>query len=215
MAIRKASIILVTTALCTAYASASLTLVTSRAAIGATDSINWSSLGSTFTHVADGTIGSTVNGMNFSVTGLGQGFERRDESNGWLGNFTPGDALLWTTTDPQPMALTFAQSVMAVGANISADYFGAFTAHIEAFDGIGTDLGGFDLAGNNQPTEDGSAVFLGVMSTAGDIQKVVFTVPVTTGTNNDFSINSVSLNCGCAPFPSPRASPSSASAPLA
>ena len=47
--------------------------------------------------------------------------ERRDQGNGWGGNFAPGDELLWTAGDNGPLTFTFGDTVSGVGANIQAD----------------------------------------------------------------------------------------------
>ncbi len=203
MAFKKALAVIISTSLMSVYASATLTLVTSRAGLGATDSIDWSQFGSTFASVPDGSVGTSTLGTAFSVTGDGTSFERIDQNSGWAGNFTPGDALLWTTQlAPKPIVLTFAQTMMGVGAQIQADFYGDFTAHIEAWNGLGQDLGGFDLNGNSNGNGDGSAIFIGVSSSAGDIAKVAFTTPVTALVSNDTAINTVSLStCGAVPEP--------------
>lgn len=194
------------------YASASLTLVTSRAALGATDLIDWGQFGPNLSSVPDGSIGLTNSGVGFKLSGNGTGFTQIDERSdgfGWSGNFLPGEHLMWTTQDnTKPLDITLAATAMGLGAQIQANFYGDFTAHIEAFDGLNQDLGGFDVNGNSNGlvdgsgTEDGSAIFIGVSSDVANISRVEFTVPVAVALTNDFAINQVSL-AGCNPVPEP------------
>src|SRR5450432_739086 len=77
-------------------AQASVTLVTSRAGLAGDDSIDWSVLGGTFTRVSNPFSTSTVGSLGLTVSQSSGSFMRRDQGNGWSGNFNPGDALLWT-----------------------------------------------------------------------------------------------------------------------
>src|SRR5690349_6813881 len=59
--------------------------------------------------------------------------ERRDQGNGWAGNFTNGDKLLWTNSPGQgPLTLDIlhlpGKYPIGVGANIQTHFYGPFTA---------------------------------------------------------------------------------------
>jgi len=181
-----------------AVSANALTLVTNRANINANDSIDWGQFGAPFTGVVDGSMGtSTVYNMPFMITD-GNGFERRDQGNGWAGDFANGDKLMWTQNG-RGFELIFGYTLKAVGAQIQRDQFGAFTATIEAFDGLGDSLGSFTINSNSTANGDNSAAFLGVESNAHDIARIVYTVDAGQ-TGNDFALNEVSMNA-CVPEP--------------
>ncbi|MFN8218671.1 MAG: PEP-CTERM sorting domain-containing protein [Fimbriimonadales bacterium] len=182
-----------------AVSANALTLVTNRANINANDSIDWGQFGAPFTGVVDGSMGtSSVYNMPFMITD-GNGFERRDQwTGGWAGDFTQGDKLMWTQGG-RGFELIFGYTLKAVGAQIQRDQFGAFTATIEAFDGLGDSLGSFTINSNSTANNDGSAAFLGVESNAHDIARIVYTVDAGQ-TGNDFALNEVSMNA-CVPEP--------------
>jgi hypothetical protein len=146
------------------------------------------------------------------TTGDPAGLFRADEGNSWLGNFSPGDKLLNNnSTDYFPLTLTFALPVKGAGASVQLDADLAFTATIEAFNG-NTSLGSFMENGFSNGNEDGSAVFLGVLSTDANITKVVFGLsnpPL--GAASDFAINRLLLTDAppSPPPPIPVAEPSS------
>ena len=75
-------------------AQASLSLVTSRSALGGTDFIDWGQLGGPFT-VVPGPVNVVSNlGVVVGVNDAGNIMERRDQGNGWAGNFAPGEPLM-------------------------------------------------------------------------------------------------------------------------
>ncbi len=121
-------------------------------------------------------------------------FTRRDQGNGWGGNFSAGDALLWTTDNNGPMTIMFSGNVSAAGANYMADYYGNFVGRISALDFSGNVLAFFDFNGTSNGVGDGSAVFAGVSSTNGDIRGVRFEGVSASINPNDFAINNVSVN---------------------
>ena len=151
--------------------------------------LDWGQLGPPFTQVPQqfqANIGGVflVNGM--FATGPG---ERRDEGNGWTGNFTLGDPLLWTNSNG-PLTLDWFRGVQGVGVQIETNSYGPFTAQIQAFNG-NTLLGTFLENGNSQPTEDGSAIFIGVRASLSEITSVEFSITSCTGNCADFTIDSV------------------------
>ncbi|MFN8218672.1 MAG: PEP-CTERM sorting domain-containing protein [Fimbriimonadales bacterium] len=185
-----------------AVSANALTLVTTRAGIGATDTIDWGQFGAAFT-----SLGTPINGVTSTYglrfrasTTATAAFERRDQwTGGWAGNFTQGDELLWTKS-PGVTTIRFASYVQAVGANIQDDFFGPFTATIEAFDGFGVSMGSFQVNGNSNSNNDGSAIFVGVASNAFNIAKITYQVQGASGALDDFAINEVAMNA-CVPEP--------------
>jgi hypothetical protein len=178
--------------LATARAHAGLILVTSPAALGPNDSIDWGQLGTdptflstTQTVTSGGGLGATVSTTDPA------GLVRLDEGNDWIGNFTLGDHLLGNNSfNYSPMTIAFASPVLGVGANFNADDYGAFTGTIEAFDGS-TSLGTFTEDGVVTSNEDGSAIFIGVRDTKAEITSIVF--GLTDPSLGDFAINSLRL----------------------
>ena len=133
--------------------------------------------------------------MNFAGGGDGQ---RIDEGNRWDGNFTIGDELLWTNSPGQgPLTFDFATPISGIGAQIEADFFGAFTAQI-------CDQNGncFQEDGNGQPTEDGSAIFIGLANDPG-ITSITISLLNAQGDPADFAINQLDITTGGAPVPEP------------
>ena len=181
-----------------AQANASVTGVSSLAGLGATDSIDWGQLGGTFTSVSSGVTVTSTLGQTATVTS-GGGMERRDEANGWGGNFANGEHLLWTAGNGPDITLTFANAVQSVGAQFQADFYGPFTA--ELIGSNGAVLGSFALGGNSDGNNDNSAVFVGLMSTSADIKQVQFHLTSSVGSPNDFAIGTVSFAGGAVPEP--------------
>jgi hypothetical protein len=180
-----------------------VTLITSRAALGTSDSIDWSQGGlfppfRTFATPPPQIFNSAL-GAAVMVSKSGDGIiERRDQdgtAGGWVGNFNNGDALLWSQPLGGTLTLDFGQSpISAGGANIQSDFFGNFTARIEAFDASGKSLGSFTEDGVAD-TNVGTAIFLGVASDSVDIAKITFTLDFSNAPSNfpDFAINSFSF----------------------
>jgi hypothetical protein len=67
-----------------------------------------------------------------------------------------------------------------LGLQITSNFYGAFTASLEVFNGA-TSLGIFNVAGVMDGNEDGTAPFLGALSNAVDINRAVFTLTSNTG----------------------------------
>src|SRR6516225_4272406 len=89
----------------------------------------------------------------------------------WDGNFAPGD-ILFSTGSSGPLTLSFTTPLHAVGAQIASNFYGSFTAQIQAFDGAAL-LGTFSENGVETTSADGSAIFLRVQDTTADITSVI------------------------------------------
>lgn len=171
--------------------SATPVLVTSRSALGGTDFIDWADAGASFTQVTNPFAINSNGGLNVNVSKPSPGpFERRDEGNGWAGNFAPGDALMWTNDTAGPMSLSFSSLVFGGGAQIQQDSYGAFTAVISAYDSGGNLLASFTLAGNGTSGEDNSAIFIGILDTVADISRIEIGM---FQSDEDFAINQFDL----------------------
>jgi hypothetical protein len=185
-------------AACASQAQAGLVLVTSRTALNGNDTIDWGQFGSTFTNVPNPSNFTTTGGLSGTVSKLQSGeFQRRDQGNGWGGNFTNGDRLLWTqdfNSSPNNIKLTFPHGISAGGAQIQADFFGAFTAQIQAFDTHGNPLGSFTENGTSNSNGDGSAIFIGVRDTTTPIGSIALSLTNAAFDPADFAINQFSLD---------------------
>ena len=149
-----------------------------------------------FSNIPNGSTATSVGGVQAVVNLAGGDGQRRDEGNGWIGNFTIGDELFWTNNNG-PMTFNFTTPVSGVGAQISSDAFGAFVAQI-----CDQRMNCFTEAGNNQPTEDGSAIFIGLANDPG-ITSVTFSLLSCVFNCNDFAINQMDITTGGGTTPEP------------
>jgi hypothetical protein len=179
-------------------ANANLIGITSIAELGAnTDSFNWAQLGPANTFVfGTQTVLAPKTGITATVaTPPGAGFtagfwERLDQGNGWPGNFASGTAVIYNpiVNNSYPFtifSLTFSTPIQGVGAQLQIDHYGTFQVNVSAFDAnnevlpIGPDSGGvlhdsFSVLGVSTASGDGSAPFLGILSSAADISRIDF-----------------------------------------
>jgi hypothetical protein len=190
-------------------ARAGYALVTSRAALGGTDSIDWAQLGPELTVVPSPAAVMSAGGVSATVSQPVSPFERRDEGTTWFGNFAPGDALLYTSNvtvgGSGPMTIDFGStSVVAAGAQIQAVFYGTFTGRVEALDGMGMVLASFDVPGLSDGAADNSAIFLGIVATGGDSFAQVRFDTFDSFDTSDFAINRLDLTVGgAAAVPAP------------
>jgi hypothetical protein len=190
-----------------APAHADISLVTTRAGLAATDSIDWGQLGPEATTSPSPFAVSSAGGISTVVDKALSGlFGRQNESSLWAGNFAPGDRLLWTnnftSTTNNPIALRFgALGVFGGGAQIQADFNGDFLARVTAFDAGGNLLATFTEAGHSSRNADNSAIFIGVLSTDPDIHSIAVSLDAADAdTIGDFAINRLDIT---APIPEP------------
>jgi hypothetical protein len=168
--------------------------------------VDWGVLGDPRTTVSNPFTISSNGGVSIGVSKtLTDSFLMLQQNNGWNGNFTPGDNLLYTADDPasgnNPILLDFSKAIIAGGAQIQYDYFGDFTAQIEAFDSGGNSLGFFTEFGNSNGNGDGSAIFIGLNSTT-PFDMLAFSLVSAIGGNiGDFAINQVDFKIAPVPIP--------------
>lgn len=171
---------------------ASAALITSQGALSSNDSIGWSQLGPAFTVLPPSSPVLSVGGLSAVLSTTGAHLERRDQGNGWSGNFTPGDALIWTEQLGPDITITFLNPVFGFGAQVQSDSFGAFTAQVTLSNG---DI--FTLDGNSTSSADGSAIFIGALDGLADISSVRFALTAApSNTINDFAIDTLFLRTG-------------------
>jgi hypothetical protein len=174
------------TVLATASLGASAALITSRAALGGNDFIDWAQLGPQSTPVFGPASVTSALGVGATVTDADGRMQRIDQSSGWAGNFAPGDALLWTLT-AGPLSIGFSQDLSAVGAQVQANAFGTFSAIISVYDAADALLETHTVPALSSDAADNSAIFLGISRLTGDIRRVDF--DVTASLAPDLAIN--------------------------
>jgi hypothetical protein len=198
-----------------------VTLVTSRAALNPTDSLDWGKLGGNGSNPPYPIVTTTTGGVpvtasrSIPTTTPFEIVVQTPPGTGWSGNFAPGDSLLWEALggNPEPTAslvLTFGSPIAGAGLQIQPDIrmgavdVGPFTATIQAFNG-GTLLGSFTEAGNSTQAADNSAIFIGVEGSTDDITSLVIGMSAFTGppNGNDFAVNKLSITTTTSPTPEP------------
>lgn len=199
-------------------ARASTLFVTSTNDIRNDGLLDWSVLGDSGTEVPN-TFSTNVPGITgLNITGsqdAGFSFERWDEgSDGWNGNFAPGDHLLFTGANPTPeipgsgpMSFFFNSGVTGFGTHIQSEFFGPFRAELAVYDAADILLGRFftDAVASDKPN---AAPFIGVLSDAADIWHVTLNVISAQNQANDrlesFSIDSPRIQGELASTPAPE-----------
>jgi hypothetical protein len=134
--------------------------VTTKAALGANDFIDWGQFGAEFTAVPSPSHGFTNGGIGFTVTSdddFGNndsgGLERRDEDSGWAGEFQPGDKLLWHQASfindggalHSVLKIVFDSEVTGVGTQAQSNAGGDFTVNAGYWDPFSTYNNGFSV----------------------------------------------------------------------
>ncbi|MBS1709473.1 MAG: PEP-CTERM sorting domain-containing protein [Armatimonadetes bacterium] len=186
-----------------------LTQLTSRAQIPVQSNVDWSTLGADMSLHADPSL--VVTGgqpFNVQIDGPGNNMQVRKEGSSWYGNFAAGDNLLFTNFVDGTVRLNFSKTVSDFGTQIQRNHSGAATITITAFDGLDTNLGSYNVAATwGYGTEDNTAAFVGVHSSASDIAYVtLFVTPANTGYEFDqgWAMNQLSLACcNTNPVPEP------------
>jgi hypothetical protein len=199
------------------FASASawadtFTGVTSLAALHSTDSVNWAQFGPTSTLLTTPenwtSVGGATGEVGISGSTIGtQNFERRDQNNGWSGNFTPGDALLYNEGSQGQTNIDFGIVFNTLsnggGLQIQSDFFGPFTATVTAYGvgGLSNPLFSFSEAGNSTANADGSAIFIGITDTDSQIFFLTFNVVDSVGGGDSMAIDTLYLANSAVPEP--------------
>jgi len=181
--------------------------------LNGTDFFDWGdNYGLSLSPVPNGSIATSNGGVNAEVNfATGGNGLRADQGNGWTGNFSPGDELLLTEnifdglTFNGPLSFLFDTALSGVGANIQTNFFGDFTALLEAFDGGNTLIGSYSKPGNSTGDGDGSAIFIGLGNIPG-IESVIFSITACSEHCEGFAINQLDIvlgDGGPAPIPEP------------
>lgn len=179
------------TALFTASSFASVVSVLNPASLNANDSVNWGQLGSDLTVVSSPFAANSVLGNMVAVANGNNDLWVIKQGNTWNGNFNPNDMVLYNQA-AGVAEIDFLTPVMGVGARFQSIDFGAFSIFITAFDSSNTLLGSATTTGTSNGAADGSAAFLGVMSSKAEIATIFVNVQVA-GSDNAFALGSLSI----------------------
>jgi hypothetical protein len=158
------------------------------------DTADWGQFGGDGSSIGSPFSASTLGGIGITGTLATCCGRENLQGTDWAGNFTTGDNLLWTAGNGGggPLTLAFSQGVSSAGAQIQADFFGAFTAQV--CDNFGDC---FSEAGNSTSNGDGSAIFIGLQDLSGaGITSLTFSVTSCALSCTDFAINTLSVTSG-------------------
>ena len=130
--------------------------VTDRTALGANDYIDWGTLGSSSTPVANPSPVTSNLGSNATISQANaSNMQIRQQGVGWAGNVAPNDFVLWTNNNGNgPLTISFANPVFGAGAQIQTNNYGNFTVNLTAYDGSDNVLGNFTSVGNSNGNAD-------------------------------------------------------------
>ena len=165
---------------------AAVALVTSRNDLGA-DLIDWGKTTGGSTPVGF----VSADGISGSTTSAGGDLQVRLQPDNFGGDFNPGDHLEFTGLHGPDITLNFDTAVAGAGAQIQSNFGGAFVARVTAFDGVTS--WSFTESGISGSHNDGSAIFLGVLSDTANLKWVRYTLDSATAFPQSFAINQVSL----------------------
>ncbi len=212
---KKTLLLLTIAVLCMATFASADTFVqfTSRAQQNPSDIFDWGTIAPPGTLVGTPQFVPSFSGSNAVLVGNADGspFLTMQEGTTWVGNFDYGENLIWTGNSNfgigglGPMATVFLNPVGSFGFSISADFYGSFTAVVEAFDTGGNPLALLIANGESNGLENGSALFLSLGDKSGDnIAAIEYTISSSVGSfaNDDFAIDDISIGYGVTPEPS-------------
>ncbi len=177
--------------------------ITSRTSLGGTDIVDWGQFGINTVFQQDSFLSS--NGLTGQISDSSNSLlEILQQENGWGGNFTQGDYVLWDqTSSGSHLNISFSTPVSTAGANIQSDFYGPFNATISAYDSSSNLLATYTESGDSNGNNDGSAIFLGVSSPTSNISVIQYTTDSSTG-NYDFAINQLGIRQNAStPVPEP------------
>lgn len=151
------------------------------------DTVDWSQLGPTYTTLSTPQ-GFTSTGGITGIVGLNNydPFQRRDQGNGWAGNFYPGEALIWNQdqqNSDDSIVVIFGTGVYGGGAQIQADTFGPFTATLNVYNTSLVQIATVVMSGTSNSAGDGSAIFIGYQGSTANIGALQFLVSDVNGAN--------------------------------
>lgn len=159
----------------TSLAEAGVVQITSASQLGAYDTVDWATFGSVPGGVS--TYAQEPSGSEIVDINTASG-ELALAPGSAVGGFLPTDTLLSQLPGnlSDPILVGFSTPVSGVGAQIESLLSGPFTGQMDVFDTGGTLLGEITVDATTTTVDDGSAPFIGAISTASDISYVIFSV---------------------------------------
>jgi len=199
----KAIILIAACCLGCAPAFATLTFVSTPAALGSNDSTGWAQLGGDETALASGFTATSAGAIGVTGTFQGAGAEGlvamvcpASPSCSWTTSGTgmnAGDSDIWsfdnaTGLGTGPLQLVFGTALLGAGAWIEGDTNGAYTAQLAVYN-----AGGFLASSTTTSDGSGDPVFLGALDSVQEITKIVFSLTSCAGCTNlgDFAIDTL------------------------
>lgn len=158
-----------------AAADAGIVQINNASQLGAFDTVDWGIFGtvpSTVSTFAQAPVGSMTVHINTAAGALNL------EPGSAVGGFLTTDTLLSQLPGnlSDPVLVGFSTPVRGVGTQIESLLPGAFTGFMDLY-GLGnTFLGEVSVSGTTTSANDGSAPFIGAISTSFDIDHVIFSV---------------------------------------
>jgi hypothetical protein len=158
-----------------ATADAGIIQINNPAQLGSFATVNWGIFGpvpSTVSTFAQAPVGSEMVHINTAAGALNL------EPGSAVGGFLTTDTLLSQLPGnlSDPVLVGFSTPVRGVGTQIESLLPGAFTGFMALFDSSNTLLGEISVNGVTTSANDGSAPFIGALSTSADIDHLVFAV---------------------------------------
>lgn len=166
-------------------AKASIALLPDIASIGQNDHVNWLHFGPPGTQISNSSPSiKSFGGLDVSVAmpGLTQfGVYTQSALSeqplyfpAYGGDFSPGDSVLATGygDGTGPLTVTFGSHVSSIGFHVNSLFLGPFTVQVQAFDSGGANLRQVFASGSTTSNADGSALFVGLVSTAENIASI-------------------------------------------
>ena len=112
-------------------ATAQTSQVLSRSDLSAPIQFDWSSIGTELSvHSSPFNVALGADLTMTVSTATGSAMERRTQGQSWGGNFTHGEALLWTNSHTGPLTFAFSQAISGFGSNIMQNQYGSFIAGV-------------------------------------------------------------------------------------
>ncbi len=181
-------------------ANAQLTFPTTRTALAASDTADWTQYPGNWASDPNHDIGSstltmtTPGGVTLTASQpSGNNFQIWTQGPDFPATFKSGEPILWTSANSSgPITISFASPVAAAGAEveIGSAPSTAFTGTLNVYDASNTLLGTFTK--NVTDTASGlTPLFLGVRSTSENISSIVFSLSNPSG---DIAMNELSVS---------------------
>jgi len=151
------------------------------------DTFDFTTLGGNFTGLGSSFSLTSTNGVTGTFSQNVNGLERRDQGNGWNGNFLPGTPLVWTGGTNGPVTLLFSQAVSNFSIGVQGNNYGNYTGQLEVYNSSNVLLGTVSVNGVSSSAADGSQAVLSFSGSG--IRSVRFGVPVAVDLAQDFAFS--------------------------